>query len=1102
MVQLGRRVWRGVVGVAAAAVVVGGLVVVPAPASAADPCGPGSNPIECENSKPGENPSVWDIEGAGDPRIQGFATQMSVQPGETIDFKINSESSPYTIDIYRTGWYQGLGARHIASVTPSASLPQSQPACMTEDPTGLYDCGNWAVSASWAVPSDAVSGVYIALLESSDGASQITFVVRETDATASADVVFQTSDTTWQGYNTFGGSSFYQGYSSGSFAGETPAEPRGYKLSYNRPFATRGWESGRDFYFSSEFAMVRFLERNGYDVSYISGVDTARDGSLLLNHKVFLSVGHDEYWSGAQRANVQAARDAGVNLAFFSGNEIYWRTRWESSSASGTSTDYRTLVSYKETWSNAKIDYTTDPMTEEAVYTGWTGTWRDPRFATPAEGGGLPENALSGTLYTSNFTDLAVTVSAAEGKLRLWRGTDLVSLAPGTSQALAPHTVGYESDEAPDNGFRPAGQVFLSTTVGAVPEYLQDYGNVVATGTTTHHTTLYRAPSGALVFSAGSIQWAWGLDATHDGAGGPADARMQQATVNLLADMGAQPATLMAGLSPATASSDTTGPVVSIASPSAGAAVDNGAVVTVSGTAADTGGVVAGVEVSTDGGSTWHPASGTATWSYSYLQHGLGTTAIQVRGVDDSANIGAVSSVDVDVAGPASVFGQQVPAVADSGDASAVELGLKFSPDLDGFVTGVRFYKSAANTGTHTGTLWSSAGTVLAQVTFSGESASGWQTALFSTPVAVAAGQTYTVSYTAPAGHYAFADEALAYQDINAAPLRVPGGYPNPGGVYGNPGAFPTSTYGAPHYYVDALFSTVDTSPLTVGSFQPYAGATSVPVTTTVSATYSKPLATGTADLTLTQGTTPVAGAVTYDPTTRKVTFTPDADLAYATSYTVAVSGTDEIDQSVSGTSSWTFTTAAEGQVPGAATVSLYDDSAVPDVIDGADPDAVTLGMRFASTVAGTVDGVRFYKAPGNTGTHTGYLYRAGDQALLGTVTFTGESAAGWQTAMFDTPIAIAADTDYMVAYRAPSGHYSLTPDAFSGTGVQRAPLYTASNSGAYSYSDGYPGHLHLDQLLRRPAVHASGDPVGGHGAVAPVSAMSGWRRPRPSRSG
>ena len=78
--------------------------------------------------------------------------------------------------------------------------------------------------------------------------------------------------------------------------------------------------------------MIRFLERNGYDVSYTTRRRRRpHRGSLLLNHKIFMSSGHDEYWSGDQRANVEAARDAGVNLAFFSGNEMFWKTRWEPS---------------------------------------------------------------------------------------------------------------------------------------------------------------------------------------------------------------------------------------------------------------------------------------------------------------------------------------------------------------------------------------------------------------------------------------------------------------------------------------------------------------------------------------------------------------------------------------------------------------------------------------------------------------------------------------------------------------------------------------------------------------------------------------------------
>jgi hypothetical protein len=119
--------------------------------------------------------------------------------------------------------------------------------------------------------------------------------------------------------------------------------------------------------------MVRWLEANGYDVSYFTGLDSDRRGAELLKHAGFLSVGHDEYWSSAQRTNVEAARNVGVHLAFFSGNEVFWKTRWESS-IDGSGTPYRTLVSYKETHANAKID----PLPNV-----WTGTWRDPRFSPP-----------------------------------------------------------------------------------------------------------------------------------------------------------------------------------------------------------------------------------------------------------------------------------------------------------------------------------------------------------------------------------------------------------------------------------------------------------------------------------------------------------------------------------------------------------------------------------------------------------------------------------------------------------------------------------------------------------------------------------------------
>src|SRR5690349_18722205 len=124
-----------------------------------------ANPVACENALPGSAPSAWQVTGAGDSTIQGYATSMSVNKGGTVRFKIKSTASAYHIDIYRLGYYQGNGARLQASnIRPTVTLPQTQPACITTAATGLIDCGNWAVSASWTVPSDAVSGVYVARL--------------------------------------------------------------------------------------------------------------------------------------------------------------------------------------------------------------------------------------------------------------------------------------------------------------------------------------------------------------------------------------------------------------------------------------------------------------------------------------------------------------------------------------------------------------------------------------------------------------------------------------------------------------------------------------------------------------------------------------------------------------------------------------------------------------------------------------------------------------------------------------------------------------------------------------------------------------------------
>src|SRR5215469_1028951 len=342
------------------------------PAAAAGPCGPPvTSVIACENTLPGDPTSDWQESGIGDSTIQGFATSMSVNLGETENFKISTTAKSYHIDILRLGYYQGNGARKVVSgMLPTATLPQTQPACKNDTaPTGLIDCGNWAVSASWTVPSNAVSGLYLAHLVRNDtgGSSLIPFVVRN-DASHS-DILVQTSDETWQAYNSYGGSSLYQ-CSTNCPPGVSESYKGASKVSYNRPWHTPLDDGDRDWWDYAEYDMIRFLEENGYDVSYTSGLDMSQPGaaSLIEQHKIFLSVGHDAYWTGQQRANVTTARDAGVNMAFFSGNEVFWKTRLEPS-IDGSNTANRTLVAYKETHYDTPVD-PQDPPT-------WTGAWAD-----------------------------------------------------------------------------------------------------------------------------------------------------------------------------------------------------------------------------------------------------------------------------------------------------------------------------------------------------------------------------------------------------------------------------------------------------------------------------------------------------------------------------------------------------------------------------------------------------------------------------------------------------------------------------------------------------------------------------------------------------
>ncbi len=886
-------------------------------------CGSPANAIEAENCLPGNPSSQWDINGSGDSSIQGFATDISFNQGQTVSFKVSTNATNYKLDIYRMGYYSGMGARLITTVSPSATLPQTQPACKTDSATGLLDCGNWSTSASWTIPTTATSGIYFAKVTRLDtgGASHVVFVVR--NDSSHSDILFKTSDTTWEAYNDYGGANMYVG-------GPGP-QGGAYKVSYNRPFHTRVYE----FYswvFNAEYPMVRFLESNGFDVTYFSSLDADRFGSLILNHKTALSVGHDEYWSGNERANVESARAGGVNLGFFSGNEVFWKTRWENS-IDGLSTPNRTLVCYKETHSNKVTDPLDPPI--------WTGTWRDRRFSPPADGG-RPENGLTGTMFVVNGPGptMDVQIPMADGKMRFWRNTSVASLASNQKYTTSANLLGYEWDIDADNGFRPAGLFDLSTaTYNISGNYLLDNGSTYGSGTAVHHLTAYRYSSNghsALVFGAGTSQWPWALDGKHDGGTTVPDVNLQQATVNLFADMGVQPVTLQGGLIQASQSSDAIPPTSTITSPAPGSSVQGSSLVTVAGTAADAGGgVVGGVEVSTDSGATWHPASGRGTWTYNWTPGASGAVQLMSRAVDDSGNLEIPSSgISVTVAPrscPCSIWSSAAtPGLIDSGDANGVELGVRFRSDVTGFITGLRFYKSAANTGTHSGNLWTNTGALLATATFTSESGSGWQQANFSSPISITANTTYVASYFTPSGHYSGDNNYFASAGIDNTPLHaLKDGFDGADGAYnyGSASSFPTSTYLSSNYWVDVVFATSLTgSSPSVVSVVPASGSSGVDPAASVTATFSEGMDPATINGTTFQlvdaSNTALPATISYNSNNLTATLTPNSPLAFSTTYTAQVIGGNSGVKDTSGnpmgsTVTWLFTTGSGTTGPG-----------------------------------------------------------------------------------------------------------------------------------------------------------------------------------------
>lgn len=437
---------------------------------------PSPNPIQLENERRGT--TAWILtKPALRGEIEGYASAPSVNQGHTIRLYVNTTAPTYRLNVYRMGWYGGLGAREMLAASYYQGRRQPEP--YREPDSGLIEC-RWEDPIELTIPSGNSqkegwpSGYYLAKLtaEPTGEQSYVLFVVRE-DARPSIYLV-QSSVTTFQAYNNWGGKSLYDFNSTGG---------RAVAVSLNRPYAASPDLNAADssgagpFLRGWEYNMVRWLERSGHDVTYTTNLDIHQDSNELLSHRAFIVVGHDEYWTWAMRQHLEAARDRGTHLAFFSANSGYWQIRLEPSRVTGDPN--RTIVGYKErALTNDPLFLDGDPSNDHLVTTKWR--------AVPVN---RPEAALIGGMYLEGTPEI-------DSDLVIETPFNWIVHNTGLEQgAHLPGLLGYEVDGLAESS-PPNVTVIARSPVGS----------------TFASSTLYQAPSGALVFNAGSMQWIWGLD--------------------------------------------------------------------------------------------------------------------------------------------------------------------------------------------------------------------------------------------------------------------------------------------------------------------------------------------------------------------------------------------------------------------------------------------------------------------------------------------------------------------------------------------------------------------------------------------------------------
>ncbi len=445
---------------------------------------PTLNPIQTENQKQGTytwyltNAAIYNTSSFRTPDIEGYGLSTSVAPGNTIQFAVSTTAPTFSAEVFRFGYYRGIGARLIKTIQNiSGHFYAIQPMNAT---TGLIEA-NWPVSFSLQTGSDWVSGMYLVKLTSSAGKQgYIRFIV--TSGAQTGDFAFIDSTNTDAAYNSWGGVSLYENLTTTKLPFDEKVTAGGVQVSYNKPYQGHG--QGVSYLW--EYPMIYWLEQNGYNINYFSDVDLHKGITNLSNRKGIIIAGHSEYWSPQMRNNLQAAVDKGVNLAVFAANTMEWIVRLESSTAGVTA---RTVTSYKNSWQKDPFD--TNPFADKSQV---TSAWRySPSSLNNAEQAILGGQYCLGCWFNSSQSGSSWIV--ADSSNWIFKGTTMHN-----GQSI-PGIVGYEWDNIDSSFSAPSGVVKVAASSATTH-----------TGTVTmSNTTIYTASSGARVFNAGTNWWSLGL---------------------------------------------------------------------------------------------------------------------------------------------------------------------------------------------------------------------------------------------------------------------------------------------------------------------------------------------------------------------------------------------------------------------------------------------------------------------------------------------------------------------------------------------------------------------------------------------------------------